>query len=229
MLDARDAEIAHGYCLADLKRFAGYAMHNTYWQRAMSVKDRYEIALSAIAEYLCQSEYRPEEKELVRAGRRAINRDVAARMKLDGVDASRRADEQGPNMARFCTYWWPYASSVGSHENGIVDVIAVSQILPQLKPVHQQALLALAVHGTYDKGAASIGRSSIAFRNLVYRARKEFLTLWHECEQPSRIWGKDLFGIEGYDRKENITSITLGQRKRKRKKRAESNGHPGNT
>jgi hypothetical protein len=28
-------EICHGYCLDDLSRFAGYAMHSTYWQRAM--------------------------------------------------------------------------------------------------------------------------------------------------------------------------------------------------
>jgi hypothetical protein len=107
-------EICHGYCLDDLSRFAAYAMHNTYWQRAMSVKDRYEIALSAIAEYLCQSEYRPEQEELVRAGRRAINHDVQARLRSEGIDCRTSSDQ--PNMPRFQAYWWPVVANAGSHE-----------------------------------------------------------------------------------------------------------------
>jgi hypothetical protein len=96
-------EICHGYCLEDLSMFAAYAMHNTYWQRAMSVKDRYETALSAIVEYRCQSEYRPEQDELVRVGRKAIKHDVQARLRSEGIDCRTSSDQ--PNMPRFKAYW----------------------------------------------------------------------------------------------------------------------------
>jgi hypothetical protein len=216
-------EICHGYRLDDLRRFAGYAMHNTYWQRAMSVKDRYEIALSAIAEYLCQSEYRPEQEELVKAGRTAIKHDVQARLRSEGIDSRTSSDQ--PNMPRFHAYWWLVAANTGSHETHIVEVTAMLQIWPRLTQAHQDTLTALAIHGTYDKAAVSLGKTLRAFETRLHTARKQFLRLWHEGEQPSRIWGHDFFGIDGYDRKENITSITLGQRKRRARQKKSDNGN----
>ena len=219
---AEGIEICHGYCLNDLARFAGYAMHNTYWQRAISVKDRYEIALSAIAEYLCQSEYRPEQEELVRAGRKAIDHDAQVRLRSEGIDY--RASSDQPNMPRFQAYWWSVVANTGSHEIRIVEVTAMRQIWPRLTQTHQDILMALAIHGTYDKAAESLGKTRSTFVTQLWAARKQFLRLWHEGEQPSRIWGHDFFGIEGYDRKENITSITLGQRQRKARQRKSDNG-----
>jgi hypothetical protein len=227
VLDSSDAEIRHGYCFRDVRRLAGYAAHRSYWQRAMAAQDRFDLAVSAIAELVLTAVQRPGEKDLVTAGVQAISHSMAARMRQEGTSYHKPADGPGPNMANFCTYWWPYAGPVGSHENAIVEVVALFQILPRLKPAHRDVIVALAVHGTYDKAAASLGRPRVTFVTYLWAARKEFLRLWHEGERPSRIWGHDFFGIEGYARDETITVRTL--RQRKRKKKAKSNGHPGNT
>jgi hypothetical protein len=225
-VNANEGEIRHGYCFGDVRRLAGYAAHRSYWQRAMSAQDRYDLALSCIAEFLVTADGPPGEQELVTAGVRAINRDVVARLRQEGNDCRKPADGQGPNMANFCTFWWPYAGHAASHENGIVEVVAMFQILPRLKPVHRDVIVALATHGTYDKAAASLGKTRRTFVNYLWAARKEFLSLWHEGQRPSHIWGHDFFGIEGYTRDENITVRTL--RQRKRRKRRESNGHSRN-
>jgi hypothetical protein len=193
----------------------------------MSPQDRYDLAVSAIAEFLMTADDRPGREDLVTVGARAITRDVTVRLKLEGYDCNRPADGQEPNMANFCVFWWQLFGHVGSHENGIVETIALSQILPRLKPVHRDVILALARHGTYDKAAASLGRPRSTFVTYLWAARKEFLKLWHEDEVASRIWGHDFFGIEGYDHTDAITVRTL--RQRKRKKRAKGNGYPGNT
>jgi hypothetical protein len=124
-------------------------------------------------------------------------------------------------------YWWPQVTYTGSHENGLVETIAMFQILPRLKPLHQEVILALAKHGTYDKAAASLGKTHHTFIAYLSAARKEFLRLWHEDEQPSRIWGRDVSGIEGYEGNDSITVRTL--RQRKRRKRAKTHGPSGNT
>ncbi len=227
VMDANEVEIRHGYRFRDVRRLAGYAAHHSYWQRAMSAQDRYDLALSCIAEFLVTADDRPGEEELVTAGTRAIHRDAVARLRQEGNDCRKPADGQGPNMANFCVFWWPYAGYTGSHENGIVEVIAMFQILPRLKPAHRDVILALARHGTYDKAAASLGKTRKMFETYLWAARKEFLRLWHEGQRPSRIWGHDFFGIEGYSRSENITVRTL--RQRKRKKRRKINGHSRNT
>jgi hypothetical protein len=84
---------------------------------------------------------------------------------------------------------------VGSHETSIVEVIALSQILPRLKSAHRDVIVTLAVHGTYDKAAVFLGRPRSTFVTLLWAARKEFLKRWHEGDRPSRIWGHDFFGI----------------------------------
>ena len=221
MLDASDAEIAHGYCYRDVRKLAGYAAHRSHWVRAMPAQDRFDLAVSAIAEFVLAAEQRPAPSELVTVGVQAINKDMVARLRQEGTSYHKPHDPLGPNMANFCVYWWPYIAHVASHENGIVEKIAMSQILPQLKPADRDVIVALAVHGTYGKAAASLGKTHRAFVSHLSRARKQFLGLWHEEEQPSRIWGIDFFGIEGYERDESITVRTLRQRKRRLKKKRE--------
>jgi hypothetical protein len=226
ILDARDAEIRHGYCFRDVRRLAGYAAHRSYWQRVMTAQDRFDLALSAIAESVLTVEERPSEKDLVTVGVQAINHSVQAQMRHQGTSYHRPVDVE-PNMTNFWVYWWPQVTYTGSHESSIVDTVAVFQILPQLRPGHRDVILALATYGTYDKAAAAMGKTRRNFIAYLSAARKEFLRLWHENEQPSRIWGNDRFGIEGYDRTETITVRTL--RQRKRRKRAKAHESAGNT
>jgi hypothetical protein len=226
ILDPGDAELRHGYCFRDVRRLAGYAAHRSYWQLATPAQDRFDLAVSAIAEFLVTAESRPGKEDLVKIGVQAINRDMTARLRQEGIDYSKPGYREGPNMPSFCTYWWPHAGYVGSHENGIIEETALFQILPRLKPAHRDVIVALARHGTYDKAAASLGRARKTFETYLSAARKEFLRLWHEGERPSRIWGHDFFGIEGYERDETITVRTLHQRTRRKK--AKSNGlRPG--
>jgi hypothetical protein len=223
-----DAEIEHGYCYRDVRKLAGYAAHRSYWQRVMTAQDRFDLAVSAIAESVLAAEQRPSEKDLITAGLQAINHSAQAQMRHQGTSYHKPVDTE-PNMANFWVYWWPQIGYAGSHENNVVETIAMFQILPQLKPADRDVILALARHGTYDKAAASLGKTHRAFVSHLSRARKQFLGLWHEGEQPSHIWGIDFFGIEGYERDETITVRTLRQRKRRRKKRAKANGSSGNT
>jgi hypothetical protein len=65
--------------------------------------------------------------------------------------------------------------------------------------------MALAIHGTYDKAAASLGKTHRAFVSQLSRARKQFLQLWHEGEQPSRIWGTTVSELR--DTTEKRTSL----------------------
>jgi hypothetical protein len=81
------------------------------------------------------------------------------------------------------------------------------------------------IDGSRNSRNLLLGKTHRTFVTQLHTARKQFLRLWHEGEQPSRIWGRDCFGIEGYDRKESITSITLGQRKRKARQRKPDNGN----
>jgi hypothetical protein len=220
MLDASDAEIWHGYCYRDVRRLAGYAAHRSHWQRVISAQDRYDLALSGIAEFLVTADQAPTQQDLVTAGVQAIHRDVAAQLRQEGINHRKPIDGQGPNMAHFCVFWWSYAGYAGSHENGIVDMIAMFQILPRLRPANRAVILALATHLTYDKAAASLGiQKRQTFMARLSKARLEFLSIWHEGERPTHIWGHDRFGIEGYDRNESITVRTLRARKRMRKLR----------
>lgn len=43
----------------------------------------------------------------------------------------------------------------------------------------------------YQAAAAALDITPATFNVLVSRARKRFLTLWHDGERPSRVWGTD--------------------------------------
>ena len=50
------------------------------------------------------------------------------------------------------------------------------------------ALLALAAHGDYTTAAQAIGYPYGSFSYLISQARAEFFALWHEGQEPSRLW-----------------------------------------
>jgi len=54
-----------------------------------------------------------------------------------------------------------------------------------------RALAALATWEDYDLAAEAMGITRGTFGVHIARARREFLALWHEHEQPSRTWGTD--------------------------------------
>ncbi len=173
--------VAHGYTMNDLdsiariaasRRGAGYA---------------YADAWSAAAELLCGATKRPRFYELMQAAMKGIDRENRAYMHARGLyDASSAAT--GGQFHRF----WSGAPRLSSPwEDGVVDRLAAAQVWPRLSPLHQEALITLAVVEQYDMAAEALGITYAAFILRIRRARKAFRGLWHDWESPSRTWGRD--------------------------------------
>jgi hypothetical protein len=62
------------------------------------------------------------------------------------------------------------------------------QILAALDPADQATLQTLAATGSYQDAAAALGVTRKQFGYLIIRARRQFFTLWHEGETPSKQW-----------------------------------------
>lgn len=177
----------HGYTVADLDDLAARAVRNNMrWWAAADRGDQHVIAWEGIAEHLCAAAVPPSGPDLLEAGRRALAREIRAAMRHHG--ARQDGTNNGANFAR---YWLGQPRTAPSPETLITDAVALRQILAALTPRQRAAVSALAVRGDYALAAQACGIEPQTFRALIGRARKEFLRLWHEGEQPSRPWGCD--------------------------------------
>ncbi len=208
---ARYSELRHGYTLASLEGLTRRAAFDSKW-RFIAFDEKYETAWSAIAEELYSSEEPPPVHDLIQVGVRAITRHVEDLGHTKGVYYY-RADK--PSMPRFEIYWWWHAFPTPSPESRIVDVLALRQIWPRLTRTNQKVLLALAVHGDYQAAAAALNKPYSTFVTQIYEARRQFLRLWHDGEQPSRVWGRDRRKRNGPPQR-SVTATTI----RKRQQRA---------
>jgi hypothetical protein len=152
---------------------------------AMSVRERYDIAWSAIAEELCAAEEPPHRNALVQAGWQAIYRHVRDGLRQRGYgEGERDWSSAESTMPRFVMFWGP--STTPSHEDRIVERLAAYQVLPVLSGIYRDAVVALAVHDDYMRAAEALG---IRYEALVARmgvARRRFLVEWYEGETPHR-------------------------------------------
>lgn len=182
-------QVRCGYTLNDLHRLANLAVDNAF-SRAADYAERYDVAWFAIVEALYASTETPSFSELVLAGRTAVDGVNRAELRHHGFARhdSYAGAESGVNFLRF---WWWHTKNGQSCELHIVERVALDQIWPQLSNTHQQVLTALAVHEDYRRAAEALGKTYATFRVHVANARKQFLALWHEGEQPSRVWGTD--------------------------------------
>lgn len=46
-------------------------------------------------------------------------------------------------------------------------------------------------HNDHERAAQALGKSMVAFHSAVRDARRQFLRLWHQGEQPSKVWSRD--------------------------------------
>ncbi|MEU7061893.1 sigma factor-like helix-turn-helix DNA-binding protein [Streptomyces sp. NPDC046197] len=120
------------------------------------------------------------------AGRRALAEDVKTTMRHHGA----RTDTRN-NGARYAMYWEWAGRAVSSPEPGIVERVALEQILAALTPRQREAFAALAATGDHPDAARLLDIEDQTFRSLIGRARTAFRGWWHEGEQPSRHWGCD--------------------------------------
>lgn len=194
--------VRHGYTMADIDRIARLSTH--LGTMAIYYHDRRDEAWSAIVEYLYAADQWVAEHDLVWIGRKAIYDLIASdrqgrgyyRVRTDGT-----AHGAGSSPA-FATFWEALNRPARSPEHHVVERMALWQILPKLRAHERAALIALATHDTYQDAAAALGVGYPSFKSQIARARRRFLALWHEGEEPSRPWGVDRrAGVTASDRR----------------------------
>jgi DNA-directed RNA polymerase specialized sigma24 family protein len=178
----------HGYTLDDLHHLSRYVVHSDRWHTAGDIEDRYDTAWHAIVEHLLTAPEPPTRHDLFQAGLRGSDQAVRQRLQAHGYNHHQPGTGTRP---RFEGYWTTTAAPIPSPEDRVVDRHALAQIWPRLTPRQQQALTALAATDDYQQAAALLGVTPGTFNVLVSKARRRFLALWHEGEQPSHIWGTD--------------------------------------
>lgn len=178
-----------GYSFLELHQIAARATVYCRWGDRFPFPERFEIAWAGVVDHLAGCEETPESFDLYKAGQRAIGRASSRELREHGVT---RGSDGLQAMPSFDIYWGHKTSPAA--DAAVVDRLAVWQIWPMLRPLHQMAFLALAAHGDYAQAAAAVGYPYNSFSTLVSQARAAFLELWHEGETPSRIWATDRHG-----------------------------------
>lgn len=178
--------IVHGYTLRDLNRMARAAcMADRSYSSDMTT--RFDTAWSAIAEALAAADQPPGRQDLVRVGWQAIYRDVRAVQQLYGVDRSERAGAVA-SAPRFSAYW----AHVPHHpDEGIIERLAVHQILASLPEYLRETVVALAVQDDYQKAADALGITYTAMTVRMSNARRQLRALWFAPETAPPIKGTD--------------------------------------
>jgi hypothetical protein len=184
-------ELLHGYTLADLQRCARIAATSA-GMFASDAADRYEVALSGIAEYLYSAEHPPREHQLVSAGRETIWEEAKATLRHCGYTTPNQRATHGSGTApRFTAYWDAVSAPADSHEERLVERVALAQIMPALTPRQREIVGALAAFDGYRAAADALAMQYKTYAGYLAEARRRFLRLWHEGETPSRMWSTD--------------------------------------
>jgi hypothetical protein len=184
-----------GYTLADLARMARTAVVHA-GPMATDGRERWDEARSAIAEFLYSSDHAPAERDLVRVGRDAIWATMTAVRHHHGYyrDEKARSWLEAGSGPRFRQFWRPVTQPTGSHEDRVVERLALSQIVPTLTPRQREVVSALAAFDDHAPAMSALGMSAALFSVTLSQARRRFLGHWHEGEVPSGPWGRDRRG-----------------------------------
>jgi hypothetical protein len=182
---ARDVEVRHGYTLAQVNAVSVWAvMHDRYCSFA-DTDERLEVAWHAIAEHLCTAAERPDRRDLILAGWRAISEYVDKDARFRGHSFA-----GGGQTRKGFTRYWTDPDPVGLEER-VTDDVALGQIWPRLTQPERDLLAALAEHEDYGLAAEALGLPRHKYATEVGRARRAFRELWHEGETASGPWGAD--------------------------------------
>ncbi|OLT13040.1 hypothetical protein BJF79_03835 [Actinomadura sp. CNU-125] len=176
-------EVRHGYTLTDLEKMTRAAV---VADRLLvgDIEYRHGIAYSAIVECLYASEEPPDRGHLIRVGWQAIALDVRWSLRHAGYpdDGLPGDDTLRPRFLQF----WEDHKIVPSPEAKVVETLAARQVVDTLSPIYRDALVALAVHDTYQAAAEALGISYVAFKARITVARKQVLANWFQGETPRR-------------------------------------------
>ncbi|MBV9853121.1 MAG: hypothetical protein JOY82_01165 [Streptosporangiaceae bacterium] len=207
-------------CVApeDLYALARKAARTAAGRQVFSREECFDIAWEAIAEKFCSSGGLPA-GELVQAGMDAIRAEYAELRHHHGIPKG-FTSRDGTKRERYVTYWYFHAGVTNSHEDKVVDSIALAQIWPKLTVTQREAIAALARHRDITSAARSLGKSHATFRSQLRQARKLFFALWHEHEKPSRKWMSDR--PANPERRQLTISTNLRRRRKQRQARKSS-------
>jgi hypothetical protein len=223
------APIAHGalrwrYTIDDLDHAARMACKMNR-HLAGDTRERYDLAWSAAAEALYAATEQPEFHDLVWAANRAVDDAVAAARSMHGIPARGPHRDLRGAAPKFATYWLLDAQVVPSHEPGIVDAIALQQILTKLTDVERRALYAYAAAGDRKAAAQLLGVSFTAAATALGKARVRFRTWWHEGETPSGHWRQSRGGART-DARSRMQAESCRRWRQKQKTARGSGGTP---
>jgi hypothetical protein len=176
--------------MADLDVLTRRAALGSRW-RFIGYDERADAVRFAILEHLLTATYRPDLRDLVATGKKAIRRQVQAEEHWSGISLTRTGVAPGPPMPRFLRYWHSATTPTRSPEDPIVDTLALRQIWPKLTNQQRAALVAPAMHDDYHKAAAELGTAYHTLVSHLFNARRQFLRWWYQHEIPSRPWAAD--------------------------------------
>lgn len=185
-MQATPIEVRHGFTMQDLHTMAAQACRADR-SLASDADTRYNTAWSAIAEHLCAAEEPPDRHELVQVGWQGIYREVREMRVMFGFK-DRDGTTEVASAPRFVQYW----SQPPLHPaEGLVERMAVHQILAVLPEVDREAIVALAVHGDYQDAADAIGLKYSTLTQRLTLARRRFRAHWFAPETAPSITGTD--------------------------------------
>jgi hypothetical protein len=184
-----DEELRHGYTVSQVRALSLAVVTRQTWYQSVDFDQRLEVAWHAIIEHIYTASGPPAMPEVARAAEYAVSQDIQQMHRFYGRNTHDRY--AGTTTAGFERYWHTTASHSPSPETTVTDRVALAQILPRLHLLNQQAIAALTDHDDYGLAAEALGISRRHFTGRISQARREFLSLWHEGELPSRPWAHD--------------------------------------
>ncbi len=184
-----DEELRHGYTVSQVRALSLAVVTRQTWYQSVDFEQRLEVAWHAIIEHLYTASEPPAMPDVARAAEYAVSQDIQQMHRFYGRNTHDRY--AGTTTAGFERYWHTTASHSPSPETTVTDRVALAQILPRLHLLNQKAITALTDHDDYGLAADALGISRRHFTGRISQARREFLSLWHEGELPSRPWVHD--------------------------------------
>jgi hypothetical protein len=187
---AETATLAHGFTMAEIERIARSAAYIKA-SRNLDDSDAYEAAWYGVVERLYANPERPEKQELIWAGIRAIEYVVYSDMSTHGV--TRTHYEAAPNFLRY----WGVPQTQPEHQSvhlpirgfvdftdGVVERMALPQVLGLLTAVEYEAVATLAAHSSVTAAARALNVNRNALAARLDSARRRILAVWLAPETP---------------------------------------------
>jgi hypothetical protein len=182
---AADVPIRGEYSLRSLERLSLLCVRECWAGRGLSFGDRQAAAWDAMAEFLLLSEDIPLTHQMVRCGMEAILRYVHEEYRHHGWDHVEQTTR--PAFER----WWNISRTIPQFADRVIDETALRQIWAVLPDRHRETLLVYAAAGSAPAAAEAAGKKYGTFTKHLSEARRAFLDLWHEGEEPAGLWCRD--------------------------------------